>query len=294
MGNSSGSGWGTEGTWTPSTLTSSSGSLSPTSGAGTTQTFTGIYSDPNGAGDLTTLHLLFNTSINPANGCWVQYYPSTNLLYLENSAGNGVTAALSPGSSSSISNSACTLSGTGTTVSTSGSSIVMTFALTFSSSFSGTQNTYMFAAGRTSSSSNWVQQGTWTPTVFSLAPTSGTGLTHSFTAVYSDPFGTGDMTTLHLLFNTAIAPSNACWVQYDPATNSLYLETNGGNGLTTALTPGSASTISNSQCTLSGTGTTVTSSGNDVTVTFNLTFSGTFTGNQNVYLYSAGSNANNG
>ena len=45
-----------------------------------------------------------------------------------------------------------------------------------------------------------------------------------------------------------------------------------------------AGTVSNGQCTINGTGASVTLSGNNLTLAVPVTFQTTFTGSQNVYL----------
>jgi hypothetical protein len=77
-------------------------------------------------------------------------------------ADNGVVGPLTPGSSGSLSNSQCTLNGTGTSVSASGNNITVQFAMTFASTFTGSKNSYL-ATENSSISSGWVQEGTWTP-----------------------------------------------------------------------------------------------------------------------------------
>ena len=42
--------------------------------------------------------------------------------------------------------------------------------------------------------------------------------------------GVSYLGNVRLLFNTAISGVNACYVMYAPATNSLYMESNAGNG----------------------------------------------------------------
>jgi DNA-binding beta-propeller fold protein YncE len=294
-GNASAStGWVQKGTWTPGTVTTPGVvALSPASGSGSTQTFTAVYSDPKGYADLATVRLLINTAISAANGCYVQYSPAQNTLYLENNAGNG-SATLTPGSAASVSNSQCTLAGTGTIVNTSGTDMTITFALSFTNTFTAQQNVYLLA-GSASASTGWVQKGTWTPGtgttpgIVALSPNSGSGSTQTFTAVYSDPKGYADLATLRLLINTAISAANGCYVQYSPAQNTLYLENNAGNASAT-LTPGAPTSVSNNQCTLSGIGSTVNTSGTDMTITFALSFTNTFTAKQNLYLL-AGDNA---
>jgi len=68
----------------------------------------------------------------------------------------------------------------------------------------------------------------------------------------------------------------------------LLHATDAGTGLLSpAVTPGSTVTMSNSPCTLNGTGSSFGTSGNNLTLNINLTFSGTFFGQKNVYLYSS-------
>jgi hypothetical protein len=241
----------------------------------------------------------FSTGANGANGCYVWYYPTTNLLYLDNDTGNGLSAGITPGSASTVSNSQCTLAGTGSSYSTSGGATLVV-ALTFSYSFYGLKYVWMYAGGETSNS-GWVEKGTWTvpsgppPTVVSLTPSSGSGTTQAFTSEYSDPNGTADLVTVRILFNTRIDAAYGCYVFYYPATNLLYLENDTGNGLSAGITPGSTSTVSNSQCTLAGTSSSYSTSGDNATLVAALTFSGTFfTGAKNVWMYAVGESSNSG
>lgn len=138
-------------------------SLTPSSGTGLTQTFAMVFGDPSGLSDLYETLFLCNTAESPANGCYVEYYPSTNLLYLLDNAGTAVLSpAVAPGSSTSVSNSQCTLNGTGSSFSISSDNLTLNVALTFSGTFVGKQNVYMYAKGKTQNS-GWVTEGTWTP-----------------------------------------------------------------------------------------------------------------------------------
>jgi hypothetical protein len=139
-----------------------------------------------------------------------------------------------------------------------------------------------------------VQKGTWTPapsgppTVVSLSPSSGSGTTQGFTAVYSDPNGTAYLTDVRILFNTAVSGASGCYVYYYSVRNKLYLENDAGTGLSAGIKPGSSATLSNSQCTLVGTGSSYNVSGTNGALIVALTFSGTFTGLKNAYLHSPG------
>jgi len=141
-------------------------SLTPASGtgtAGTAQAFTGVYSDSSGATSYHQVTMLFNTAASVANGCYVTYQPGTNGLYLYNNAGTAATGPIAPGSSSTLSNSQCTLSGTGSSVTASGNDLSVTYNLTFSGSFTGAKNVYMSGTDASGTNTGGVLEGSWTP-----------------------------------------------------------------------------------------------------------------------------------
>ncbi|MBV9303379.1 MAG: VCBS repeat-containing protein, partial [Acidobacteriaceae bacterium] len=141
--------WGTyetgalyRGTWndSPPQLISESSS----SGSGSSWLFTLNYSDPEGATNFNDTRVLLNTSASEASACEVIYYLASNQFYLANDAGTGLQGPpVSPGGSGTISNSQCTLSGSASSVSTSGNNLTMVVSLTFSGSFAGQKTVYM-------------------------------------------------------------------------------------------------------------------------------------------------------
>src|SRR4029077_10751403 len=50
-------------------------------------TSTLAYTDLQGADNLTHVYALFNSSLSPANGCYVAYVPQTNQFFLKNDQG---------------------------------------------------------------------------------------------------------------------------------------------------------------------------------------------------------------
>jgi hypothetical protein len=274
-------------------------SLSPITGTGVTQTFTMVYSDPNGLSDLSDVLVLFNTPLKLSSACAVVYVPRANQMYLYDDAGTGFSTGVTPGSSASVSNSQCALSGKGSSLSTSGNSLTLNAALTFSSTFVGSKNVYLDAVGKTHSS-GWVKEGTWIPSsegppsVVSLSPTTGTGSTQTFTAIYSDPNGLADLNDVLVLFNASAQLSGSCTVIYIPETDQLFLYNDAGTRLSAGVTPGSAAQVSNSQCTLGGMGSSVSAWDDTLTVNVTLTFSGTFTGLKNAYLNAEGRTQSSG
>jgi YVTN family beta-propeller protein len=292
-------GWQQVGTWTPPIQPPKVLSLAPNSGTGVTQTFTVVASDPAGLGDLNQVQLLFNTSPTRISACNVYYDSATNTLYLYNDAGAAFLTGVTPGSATQASNSQCTLNGAGSSFSTSRNNLTLNVSLTFSGPFTGTKNAYVYAQGNDGSNSGgWAQKGTWTSgqsttTVVSLTPSSGTGVTQTFTVVATDTSGIADLNQVQLLFNTTPTRTSGCNVYYVAATNILNLYTNDGSGFVGGVTPGSATQASNGQCTLNGAGSSVSTSGNNLTLNVSLTFSGTFTGAKNAYVYVQGNNGSN-
>jgi len=174
-------------------------SLSPSSGTGLTQTFKATYSDGNGVSDLNDVILLFNGSLKVSTACAVLYKPATNKMFLYNDAGTGFTSGVTPGSSTAVSNSQCTLAGKSSSFTTSGFNLTLDAALAFTTSFAGQQNAYLYAAGK-SSNSGWVKKGTWTPslappTVSSVSPGSGSTAGGTAVTITGTNFATGATVT---------------------------------------------------------------------------------------------------
>ena len=93
---------------------------------------------------------------------------------------------------------------------------------------------------------------------------------------------------MYFLINpNAAIPANTCHGYYDRAANVLYLYKRRLTVLLGPLTPGTGSTLQNSQCVVSGsTSSLVSGSGTDLTVNIGLGVQGGYSGtNQNVYLW---------
>jgi hypothetical protein len=293
-----GSGWSLQGKWTPFTSAGppSVVSLSPDTGSGKSAVFTAVYSDGNGTADLGDVLLLANTSFNVAGGCFVRYDPQANRLYLSDDAGTTwLSPALTPGGGGTLSNSQCTLNASSSSVGTAGTKLTLKASLTFAATVES-QALYLFAVNLEGQDSGWVQEGSWTPApslgppaIVSLAPTVGTGETALVTAVYSDPNGAADLSGVLLLVNAGLSATNACFVYYAPQTNEISLANDAGTAFVPpVLTPGVSGTVGNSQCALNAGSSSVSKSGNDLTLKVSLTFASGFTGVKDVFLSAFG------
>jgi hypothetical protein len=105
-------------------------------------------------------------------------------------------------------------------------------------------------------------------------------VSQTFTFKYSSVNGASYLSEAHALINGSLNPASACWVFFSAATNSLYLYNDAGTGPAGQITPGSSATMQNSQCTINGAGSSVTSSGNTLTMTLAVTFAASFNGEQ--------------
>ena len=143
-------------------------SISPTSGSsasGVAQTFTATYSDSLGAGYIADTYVevsTYGSNAFEASACYVAWAYATNGIYLVNDGGTAWLGPITLGSSGTLQNSQCTLYGTGSSVTISGTQVTMNVRLSFTAAFAGTRGTYLWAYGTQGDTSAPQQMGTWT------------------------------------------------------------------------------------------------------------------------------------
>lgn len=125
------------------------------------------------------------------------------------------------------------------------------------------------------------------PTADSAAPTSGSGLSQSFTFRASSASGSSNLSEMLVLFNTAVSGANACYVRYNRASNQLYLADDSAATWLGGIAPQSAASLSNSHCSINGNGSSASETGAQLTLTVAVTFQAASAGTQNEYLYVA-------
>jgi hypothetical protein len=280
-----------EGTWTVPAAASGPlpVSVTPSSGNGSSQTFAFLFSDPAGASDITVIQLGFNTAVAGTNSCFVFFTAATHLIYLATNAG-AFQGGVALGTSTTLQNSQCSVNVAASSVSLSGNNLTLNLALSFSLSFAGTQNIYMYVQNATIAN-GFTQEGTWKvpaavsgPLPVSVTPSSGTGSSQAFAFLFSDPAGASDITVIQLGFNTAVAGTNSCFVFFTAATHLIYLATNAG-AFQGGVALGTSTTLQNSQCSVNVAASSVSLSGNNLTLNLALSFSPAFAGPQNIYMY---------
>jgi hypothetical protein len=121
------------------------------------------------------------------------------------------------------------------------------------------------------------------PGSVSASPSSGSGLNRTFSFVYSDSAGYQTLSGVHTIFNTSVTGTNACWIYYDVVGKTLWLASNDTTTWSSAVA-GSATTIRNSQCQITGSSVSAPGSGTNLTLNVTIAFSTSFAGAKNIYL----------
>ena len=283
------SGWQSKGT-TGTASAPTSDSVTGIATGALAQTLTFKYSSANGTKYLNDVHALFSATLNGVNACWIFYDKGVDGWYLINDAASSYLGPLPRGSTATLNNSQCTLNGTGSTVTGAGNTLTMVLNVTFSAAFGAGQNIFLYASDEAGQNSGWVNKGT---TASSVKPTadSVTGMLNGSAAQslvfkYSSVNGANYLGNALALVNTGLGGTGACWVFYDKPADSFYLANDAGSAYLGPLARGSSGTLVNSQCTLNGTGSTVSTLGNTLTLTLSLTISGLH-GDQSIFMYAS-------
>jgi len=288
------SGWQPVGTWTvlgpqPPTVVS----VTPSSGSGSSQTFSFQYSDPNGFADISWVTMLITPNTTNVNACQVYYSRPANAAYLLNDAASAWMGPVTLGTVGSLGNNQCILNAGGSSALGSGNNLTVNLALTFQSAFAGTKNIRSYAADSSGQVSGWQSLGTWTvttaPAAVSVTPSSGSGSSQTFSFLYSDPNGFADISWVTMLITPNTTNVNACQVYYSRPGNAAYLLNDAGSAWMGPVTLGTVGSLGNNQCILNVGGSSALGSGNNLTVNLALTFQAAFTGTKNIWSYAADS-----
>ena len=284
-------------------------SAGPSSGSGLTQTFTFTFNAPDGFAGLTVVDVLINNFLDGRNACYIAFVPSgasSGSVFLVDDAGDSggnYTGMVLPGTST-VQNSQCSIAGTGSSVGGSDNTLTLTLAITFQAPFAGDKVVYIATQDMTLTNSGWHPLGTWNvpgeapvgPWVSGVTSVNGTSATQSLVFTFTDTNGFADISIADILINNFLDGIGACYVAYVPEINELLLVDDAGDAGgpyagAFLLGPGTAS---NSQCTVNGAASSVSGSGNTLTLTLNITFNHNFAGDKVIYAAARSNSANSG
>ncbi|MEZ5398490.1 MAG: BACON domain-containing carbohydrate-binding protein [Bryobacteraceae bacterium] len=282
----------------------------PAFGSGASQTFQFAFRDENGAGDLAVLNALIYNVLDGRQSCYIAFVPSgpaAGSVFLVNDAGDAggpfAGSIVVPGTGTA-SNSQCTISASGANVLSIGDTLLLNLPIAFKTAFNGDRILYLAARDKANHGTGWRAKGVWTvpgggPAAISVAglePSRATTRPVTFTARFSDNDGFADLDVVNLLINDAIDGRNACYLAFVRSTSTLFLVNNAGDAggpfAGSLKLPGTGS-IANSQCTIAGTGSSVSGAGSTLTLTLNVTFKAAFAGDRTVYTAARDAAAHN-
>jgi hypothetical protein len=284
-----GSGTQTRGTFNVTTLANvppTVDSVTPSSGSGTSQTFSFQISDPNGYQDLSGIYLIF-VPPNTSNGTCAFYVDAVNkLLYLFKQDYSALNGPLTSGSSSTVSNGACTAAGSNLSITGSGTHLTINVPVTFFAPFGGATTINMVAYSLSGAGSGTQSRGTFNvttlanqpPTVDSVTPSAGSGTSQTFSFQISDPNGYQNLVGVYFIFLPPSPNSATCAFYLDAASKLLFLFKQDYSSLIGPLAPGASGSVTNGACTGAGSGFSLSGSGTHLTVTVPITFVSPFTG----------------
>jgi len=245
------------------------------------------------------LDILINNFLDGRKACYLAYVVSSSTLVLVDDAGEagGPYAGSVPlGNSTPIQNSQCAV----TLVSAMGNgpSLTLMLNIAFKPAFGGNRIMYVSARDQGQGNTDWQPLGIWQAPFTPLGTIAVTGLTpgrgsgpsgtnQQLTLTVTDTRGTGDFGVVDVLINRFIDGRQACYLAYVASSNSLILIDDPGDagGPYAGSMPlnGGSGSIQNSQCMVSGTGSSANLSPNTLTLTLNVTFKAAFAGNRVVY-----------
>jgi len=129
-----------------------------------------------------------------------------------------------------------------------------------------------------------------------VAPARASTDGQSFTFTFTDTGGWQDLTVVNVLIASAIDGRGACYLAFVPPSNALLLVDDAGDagGPYQGMVLPASGTIANGQCAVNLSASSVSTSGNTLTLTLALTFNPGFAGNQVVYLAARGQTQNSG
>jgi len=116
-----------------------------------------------------------------------------------------------------------------------------------------------------------------------MLPPDGSGSSQTFRFGFRDTTSWADIGTVDILINSALDGRHACYIAYNPQLNTVYLVNDDGMSLLPGLTLNGSGAVTNSQCAVNTSGSSVDGNTQFLNLNLNLSFTPGFAGNKVVY-----------
>ena len=291
------SSWQQMGSWTiPQTSVAPSAiSMTPSSGSGLSQTFSFQFSHPGGYAMVAAASIRFLGT--DGRDCTFYYSQGGNSLYMFNDSDTVWQGPVTLGGSGALQNSRCVVSAAAVAAAGSGATLTFTLPIAFQSVFAGTRTVWVQLTGGNGLASSWQQMGSWTvsqsstpvaPSAVSVTPSSGNGLSQTFSFLFSHPLGYAMVAAASIRF--AGTDGQDCTFYYSQGGNSLYMFNDSDTVWQGPVTLGGSGTLQNSRCVVSAAGVAAAGSGATLTFTLPIAFQSVFAGTRTVWVQLTGGN----
>jgi hypothetical protein len=203
-----------------SVVPSSGSGLSSTSPAGT---FDFTSSSAGGSSNIEYMGVLFNYGVDWAGACNIGFWSASNTVDLANDQGTGSSSGTLSPTAPPLQNSQCKVDLAGSSKTTGTNSVTVKLKITFLAGLPGPQNVYLTTYDNAGLSAPFTQVGTWTttavapdlPSLVSVTPALGVGLSQTFNFVASSVNGAVYITTMAALVHTQINTAGGCYVYFN-------------------------------------------------------------------------------
>jgi hypothetical protein len=151
--------WRTVGAWGIPASPPHTGSVSPSSGTGTMQTFTATFTDPDGYGDISVVGIEFGRQLSFVGTCYMNYTSSG--LWLMNDAGTAWLQPKALGSPGNLQNSQCAIDLSRSSATGNGTTLSISLAITFTANLGTSLQIYASVADSAGLQDPWRGVGSW-------------------------------------------------------------------------------------------------------------------------------------
>jgi hypothetical protein len=263
--------------------TPSIGSVNPSSGTGASQTFAIPLSDSDGNAAISSADILFTG--NDGLRCHVFYLRSSGALYLAAPNESAWLASAALGSSASLQHAYCSVNVAASSAAPSGNVLTLKLALGFTAAFGGSR--ILLADVYTANGLHWGYQqvATWSvptgpavPSIVSVTPSSGSSRGQTLAIQMSDTDGNTAISSADILFtgNDGLR----CHVFYIRGSGALYLAAPNESAWLGPTIIGSSTALQHAYCSIDASASSVTASGNTLTLNLALGFTAAFAGSR--------------